>query len=224
MLFHIGTSVLQSSVIMMELKEAIGTRRSTRAFAKKKVEKEVVEELLLLASKAPSALNLQPWEVVVVAGEEKKRLSDVIGKAYSERSVPCGAGAVKRMPEEFYARQRRALAAMEPLMNEAGYRFDTFVNEGSCRFYDAPVAMLIFLDGSHSKGRMICIGVFLGYLLLAAHSLGLGAGPMTAFNPPDFSRILKLPAHLVPSVLVAVGYPAGDPSPKMRYPVSDSLI
>ena len=84
-------------VIIMDLKEAMESRSSTRVFAKKKVEKEVVEELIALASRAPSALNLQPWEVVIVAGEEKQRLSNVISKAYGEMEVPCGPGAVKKI-------------------------------------------------------------------------------------------------------------------------------
>ena len=73
----------------MDLKEAMETRSSSRVFSNKLVEKEVVEEMLLMASSAPSALNLQPWEVVVVAGEEKQRLSNVIVKAYAEKAVPC---------------------------------------------------------------------------------------------------------------------------------------
>ena len=196
----------------MDLKEAFGTRSSTRAFSKERVEKEVVEELLSLASSAPSALNLQPWEVVVVAGEEKERLSSIISKAYAEREVPCGPGAVKKMPEEFYARQRESLKQMEPFVKEAGFEFDTFVNEGSCRFYDAPVALLIFLDDSHSGRRMICLGVFLGYLLLAAESLGLGTCPIGIINPygNEIKEFLRIPDEKELMVGVALGYPDPD--------------
>jgi len=198
--------------MILNMKEAMETRRSTRAFSDKKVEKKTVEEIMALASSAPSALNLQPWEVVVVAGEEKERLSKVILKAYGERKIPCGPGAVKRMPSEFYARQKEALGVMEPFINEAGYRFDPFINEGSCSFYDAPVAVLVFLDDSHSRRRLICIGVFLAYLVLAAHSLGLGTCPIGIINPygNEIREFLNITDEKELMLGIAIGYPDED--------------
>jgi len=196
----------------MDIGDALNTRRTVRAFYERKVGKKTVEEMLALASSAPSALNLQPWEVVVVAGDEKERLSKVVLKAYGERKIPCGPGAVKRMPQEYYARQREALGVMEPYINEAGYGFEEFINEGSCSFYDAPVAVLVFLDDSHSKRRMICIGVFLAYLLLAAHSLGLGTCPIGIINPygNEIREFLDIPDEKELMLGIAIGYPDED--------------
>lgn len=46
--------------------EAIAKRKSIRKFADKKVEPEKVESLLRAAMRAPSAMNGQPWEFIVV--------------------------------------------------------------------------------------------------------------------------------------------------------------
>ena len=59
----------------MDLLKVIEERRSTRAFLERPVEREMLEKLLRLATKAPSAINLQPWEFTVVSGEELNRLS-----------------------------------------------------------------------------------------------------------------------------------------------------
>ena len=56
----------------MELIEAIEGRKSIRAFKPDPVPREMIEKILLLASKAPSAINLQPWEFTVVGGKEKQ--------------------------------------------------------------------------------------------------------------------------------------------------------
>ena len=48
--------------------DAIATRRSVRAFLPTPIPRETVEELLTLASRAPSGTNIQPWKVRVVAG------------------------------------------------------------------------------------------------------------------------------------------------------------
>ena len=46
--------------------EAVAKRKSIRNFADKKVEPEKIESLLRAGMRAPSAMNGQPWEFVVV--------------------------------------------------------------------------------------------------------------------------------------------------------------
>ena len=50
--------------------EAIAKRKSIRAFADKKVESEKIESLLRSAMRAPSGINGQPWEFIVVDDRE----------------------------------------------------------------------------------------------------------------------------------------------------------
>jgi nitroreductase/dihydropteridine reductase len=47
---------------------------------------------------------------------------------------------------------------------------------------------------------------------------------MTHFVPAEYSRILGLPANIVPTLLCPIGYPADQPKPKWRYPVEDIVI
>ena len=56
----------------IELEKIIHERHSTRAFLDKPVPRETIEKLLLLSTKAPSAINLQPWEFTVVMREERE--------------------------------------------------------------------------------------------------------------------------------------------------------
>jgi nitroreductase len=50
--------------------EAIAKRKSIRSFADKKVEAEKVERLLRAAMRAPSGMNGQPWEFIVIDDKE----------------------------------------------------------------------------------------------------------------------------------------------------------
>ena len=54
----------------MELQEAILKRRSIRKFKDTEVSKEDIKKLLELAMAAPSALNKQPWEFIVITNKE----------------------------------------------------------------------------------------------------------------------------------------------------------
>lgn len=49
---------------------ALFTRRSVRAFLPKEVETKKIDKILRAAMQAPSAANQQPWEFIVVRGQE----------------------------------------------------------------------------------------------------------------------------------------------------------
>ncbi|HOP48807.1 MAG TPA: nitroreductase [Desulfobacteraceae bacterium] len=191
----------------MELISAIQERGSTRAFLNKPLAKETLEELLHLAVHAPSAINLQPWEIVVVSGEEKERLSRLLVKRMKERNISCGPGAKRPLPEYYVQRERDLLDVMLPNLPEQT-SFQEFINEGSCNFYGAPTAIIITLDEVFSNARLTDIGILVGYLVLAAHALDLGTCPIgliTAFDE-DIKDELSLTEDKHVVIGIAVGY------------------
>jgi len=194
----------------MDLLKGIEERRSTRAFLERPVEREKIETLINYATQAPSAINLQPWELIVVSGEEKNRLSRVLVKRMKERNISCGPGAKSPLPEYFVERQRGLLDTILPNLPEQT-PFQDFINEGSCNFYGAPTAIIITLDQVFSSARLTDIGVLVGYLLLAAHALELGTCPIgliTAFDD-DIRETLSIRDEKQVVIGVALGY--GDP-------------
>lgn len=56
----------------METRDAITKRFSARSYLDKKVDKEMIADILDIAKNAPSSGNLQNWKVVVVDDKEKK--------------------------------------------------------------------------------------------------------------------------------------------------------
>lgn len=193
----------------MELLKAIQERKSFRAFKSDPIPKETIQEILKLAIQAPSAINLQPWEFIVVTGEEKARLSRRLIKAYREKQISCGPGNVKPMPKTVTQRGAKTLQLMNPLFEEMGVNPDQFINEGSCNFYGAPVAILICLDDSFPKSRLVDIGIVLGYFLQVAHEFGLGTCPIgliTAYED-EIKDLLNIPENKMVVIGVALGYP-----------------
>ena len=145
----------------MDITDAIKERRSTRAYLDKPVARETIEQLLALATQAPSAINLQPWEMVVVSGEEKSRLSRLLVKRMRERNISCGPGAKSPLPEHFMERQRGLLDSMLPFLPQ-DLDFQGFINEGSCNFYGAPTAIILTVDQVFSSARLTEIGIVVG--------------------------------------------------------------
>jgi nitroreductase len=98
---------------------------------------------------------------------------------------------------------------MNPFFEEIGVHSDQFINEGSCLFYGAPVALLICLDDSFPNARMVDIGVALGYFLLAAHHFGLATCPnglITAYED-EIKDLLNIPENKILVIGTALGYP-----------------
>ena len=60
----------------MHVDDAIRERRSIRAFKSDPVPRALLEDLLEIASRAPSGTNVQPWHVHVVMDAARDRLVD----------------------------------------------------------------------------------------------------------------------------------------------------
>ena len=196
----------------MDLLKVINERKSIRAFKTDPVPREKIEEILNLTIHAPSAINLQPWEFIVLTGEEKERLGRRLIKAYREKQISCGPGNVKPLPKTISKRGAKTLELMNPFFEEMGVNSDKFINEGSCNFYGAPVAILICLDDSFPTARMVDIGIALAYFILTAHDFGFSTCPIgliTAYED-EIKDLLNIPENKNVVIGVALGYPNRD--------------
>lgn len=57
----------------MDVKQAIESRRSIRKYEKRKIPKDVMDDLLAAARAAPSSSNKQAWKILVVTDDEMRR-------------------------------------------------------------------------------------------------------------------------------------------------------
>ena len=204
----------------MELEKVINERHSTRAFLDKPVPRETIEKLLTLSTKAPSAINLQPWEFTVVMGVERKRLSKVLVKSMRERNISCGPGAVRPLPEYFMDRQRKLMDCILPHLEE-GISFQDFINEGSCNFYGAPAAIIVTIDQVFSNARLVDLGIVIGYMVLTAHNMGLGTCPIGLISAfaDEIKEMLNIADEKDVVMSIGVGYP--DPDSPINQAISD---
>ena len=192
----------------VDLFEAIRERRSARVFKPDPVPRDTIEEVIKLATQAPSAMNLQPWEFYIAIGEEKERLSRTLIKAYREKQFSCGPGTSTPLPKIYSQRGGASLNFMKPILEKMGTNFDQFINEGSCNFYGAPIAAIICLDDLFPNSRMVDIGITLGYLVLSAHGLGLNTCPigLIAAYEDEIKDVLNIPDSKRVIIGVALGY------------------
>ena len=62
----------------MNTREAIAARRSIRRFKPEPIPEEALQAILLAGTQAPSGKNKQPWRFIVVQGEARAEMVDVM--------------------------------------------------------------------------------------------------------------------------------------------------
>lgn len=192
----------------MDILTAMSQRRSVRAFLEKQVSRADIEDIIEYGGMAPSAINLQPWEFIVTYGDEMERLIRRLKKVHSERNVSCGPGTSKPLPARFSARSRKALKVMEPSITGLGKEFNRFIEDGSCSFYGAPIAIVVTIDRVFPKIRYLDVGLSVSYLILAAHAKGLSTCPIGLIKEyaDDIADVLSIPDEKEILLTIALGY------------------
>jgi nitroreductase len=69
--------------LIVDLLEAIRTRRSCRRYTPEPVPREALERIVEAATWAPSGKNRQNWRIFVVRGEARDRLAGISGRSFA---------------------------------------------------------------------------------------------------------------------------------------------
>ncbi len=172
------------------------SRRSLRFFSDKDIPKEVIENIIMAASTAPSGANKQPWTFCVISSSDLKRQIRIAAEEEEYRSY------TSRMSEEWLEDLKPfATDWQKPFLEIAPYLIIIFK-----RAYE------IDPDGKKHQNYYVneSVGLACGFLLTAIHELGLVALTHTP-SPMDFlTKILNRPSNERPFLLIPVGYPAED--------------
>ena len=72
----------------MDVIEAIKSRKSIRGYKPDSIPKEVLKEILDVASRAPSSMNTQPWKCTVIAGEVLEKIKQANIEKFSSGEAP----------------------------------------------------------------------------------------------------------------------------------------
>ena len=174
---------------------AITSRRSIRAFLPTPVPREVVEDILQVAARAPSGTNTQPWRVYVLTGTAKESLSAKLRAAYDDpaeraRHTEEYAYYPTEWVPPYIDRRRKVGWDLYGLLGIA--RTDKAGMHAQHRrnydFFGAPVGLMFTIDRVMRQGSWLDFGMFLQSVMIAARGRGLDTCPQAAFT--QFHRII----------------------------------
>lgn len=175
--------------------EFLNKRRSIREFSSRLVSREVVEDLMMTASSAPSGAHKQPWTFCAISDPDIKKQIRIAAEKEEYESYH------NRMSDEWL----RDLAPLrtdwhKPFLEIAPWLIVVFK-----KAYD-------IVDGEKRKCYYVneSVGLACGFLLTAIHNAGLVTLTHTP-SPMNFlHKILDRPVNERPFLLLPVGYPAAE--------------
>lgn len=183
--------ILKNSV---DFYQKIDLRRSVRDFSDKPVPKEVMENLIMSGSTAPSGAHKQPWTFCLISNKSLKSKLRALAEEEEKKSYE------GRMSEEW-------LEDLAPLGTDWEKEFIDI----------APWIVVIMKrvyefneDGSKRNNYYVSesVGLAAGFFLLAVQNAGLVALTHTP-SPMNFiSKALDRPENERPFLLIPVGHPS----------------
>ncbi len=196
----------------MHFIEALHKRKSVRAFKPDPVPRALVEELLVLASRAPSGTNIQPWKVHVVAGAVRKRLE---AEVLAHRDTMPGDDRAEfprtgKRKEPYIGRMRKLGKDMYSLIGiPKGDQAANWAQWGrNYKFFDAPVGLIFTIDKELDAMSFVDLGMFMQTLMLAAKVRGLDTCAQGAWNNywSVTRRVLNVPDDEYIVAGISLGY------------------
>jgi len=198
----------------LDLIEAIKSRKSIRGYKTDPVTRNVLEEILEIANRAPSSMNTQPWEYTVVAGEVLEKIKQANVEKFSSGEIPQPEVARGGYADQYRERQVAIGVQLFQLMNiarEDKEKRTEWMKRGF-RFFDAPAIIIISMDQSLSEVQQFDIGTVTQTIALVALNYGLGTciQGQGIMYPDMVKKITGIPESKRIIICLTIGYPDWD--------------
>ena len=213
---------------MTEFDEVVRQRHSTRLFLRDKpVARELLDEALSLAMRAPSNSNVQPWRVFIASGPRRDRLVEaLLERAAVELPV------TKGLPETFLPLRQELGALVYGSMGIARHDADArrLAQLRNWEFFRAPVGAVVCMHRDLGVVDSVGVGMFLQTFALALTERGLGSCVQVSIAAyPEILRAhLDIPEELTVLCGMSIGYPdpnfAGNRLEVPRNPVEANVV
>jgi nitroreductase len=173
--------------------DAITSRMSARAFTQQEVSRELITEILQVASRAPSGTNTQPWKVYVLQGATRDALVEKVCAAHE--AIRANPEVAKQYTEQYDYYPAQWVSPYIDRRRENGWSLYGLLGIGKAdkdrmheqqqrnfKFFDAPVGLMFTIDPIMGRGSLFDYGMFVQNIMLAARARGLHTCPQAAWN------------------------------------------
>jgi nitroreductase len=192
--------------------QVILSRFACRDFTDRPVSRHMIEEILDVARFAPSGANIQPWQVHVLAGQQKDKISTALVNAHREtrdQHVSEYTYYPAELPEPYLSRRAQFGHLFYGSLGIARSDAEARANQTARNytFFGAPVGMIVTIDRRLAIGNWLDLGMFIQTVLLAARARGLDSCPQETFA--KYHRLLRAMLPIPAEQMVVCGISIG---------------
>jgi nitroreductase len=189
-------------------------RRSIRSFLPNQIDRTTILSILDVSARAASGANTQPWNVHVIAGDHKRRLSKAIAAAIADKES--SESYVEDFPyypplwkSPYVDRRRKVGWDLYALLGIARENFQARQEQvlKNYDFFGAPVGILVTIERTLGQGSLIDCGLFLQNIVIAARARGIESCLQAAFGP--YHRIVRSVLNLTDEQMLVCGVALG---------------
>jgi len=173
--------------------QAITSRMSARSFTQQEVSRELITEILQVASRAPSGTNTQPWKVYVLQGATRDALVEKVCTAHE--AIRANPEVAKQYTEPYDYYPAQWVSPYIDRRRENGWSLYGLLGIGkgdkdrmheqhqrNFKFFDAPIGLMFTIDPIMGRGSLLDYGMFIQNIMVAARARGLHTCPQAAWN------------------------------------------
>ena len=187
----------------MELFEAINLRQSCREFLDEDIEKDHIKKIIEAGIMAPSPLNSQPWDFIVITSDKmKEQICEGAQRCKEKSIVSSGWKWLEKYSVQFL-RTTPVIIVVTGDKTKSGV--DIFNEDGPMAYQHACAAAI-------------------QNMLLASHALGLGSVWFTLFDKESIKELLNIDDNKVPLAFVCLGKPAKKEAKAPRKPMGKKTV
>ncbi|MEL7610536.1 MAG: nitroreductase family protein [Bacillota bacterium] len=184
----------------MDFEKVVNDRRSVRRFENRMVEEEKINKLIEAARLCQSAKNRQPWKFMVLQGNEKDKIAEIMLALFERKNIDL-PGYVNSSKSSADAIKKAPLLIL------------VFKEKDKDK------------DDNWTTGDLLSIGAAIEHICLEAVNLNLGSvwirdTVYTEQEICDYAGYSKL--QLVSGI--AVGYPAEEPAARPRKKAEEIIL
>ena len=197
----------------LDIQNAIKSRHSKRSFLDKQIDQKTIETVLEWAQHAASSKNTQPWEVVVVMGETRNKLSKILCEKLDTKQTEDMDYEYMMDPVPDYLIDRARDCGHKLFELKKIGRRDIEArrahNKENFTFFNAPVQLLFCLPAGSGRGNFLDMGLFMQNVMLGLLHFGLASCPQVsiAMYPNTVREVCGIPDDKWIVSGMSVGYP-----------------
>ncbi|MTI49649.1 nitroreductase family protein [Sporosalibacterium faouarense] len=182
---------------MKNIKEVFQERRSIKYFdPDKSLDDKTLKEIINMAVLAPSAFNLQPWEIIAIRSDEAKRR--LYNEACSQKKVLNAPVTLAIVGDTLGYRRNNPIWDVKIESGLSENKAKSIIDNSEKNLYPTPGKKVAFAVRNSSLLAMS--------IMYAAKSYGVDTHPMIGFDEDKLKEIFNIDDSKTVTMLISIGY------------------